>query len=91
MLRPPRFLDCGGRSSFLVLLLACLLAATLAGQGFFHAFLFTRFQIEGMTLNFLDDVFRLHLTFEAAKRIFQRLAFLQSHFCQANYTPKPVC
>jgi hypothetical protein len=32
----------------------------------------------------------LHLPLEASQGVFQRFAFLQSHFCQRNYTPKPV-
>ena len=74
----------------LILFLARLLATALAGQGFFNAFLFARFQIERVTLYFLDDVFRLHLALESAERIFQRLAFLNSNFSQTYYTPRPV-
>jgi hypothetical protein len=32
----------------------------------------------------------LHLALKPAKSIFQRFAFLQSYFCQLNYTPKLV-
>jgi hypothetical protein len=43
-----------------------------------------------VTFHFLDDVFLLYLSLEAAKRVFEGLALLQSHFCQSNYTPHPV-
>ncbi len=43
-----------------------------------------------MTFHFLDNVFLLHFAFETTQSIFQRLAFLQSNFCQLNYTPKLV-
>ena len=66
----------------LVLLLTDLLAIALAGKRFFHALLFARLQVEGMTLHFLDDVFRLDLALKAAQRIFERLAFLHSNLCQ---------
>jgi hypothetical protein len=32
----------------------------------------------------------LHLTLEATKSVFERLAFLQSNFCQLNHTPQTV-
>jgi len=32
----------------------------------------------------------LHLPLKATQGVFERLAFLQSDFCQRNYTPKPV-
>ena len=65
-----------GGPSGLVLLLADLLAIALAGQCFFHAPLFARLEIEGMALDFLDDVFRLDLALETPQRILQRFAFL---------------
>ena len=49
----------------LILLLADLLAIALARERFFHAFLFTGLQIKRVTLDFLDNVFRLHLALEA--------------------------
>jgi len=70
----------------LVLLLASLLAIPLACQCCFHATLFARFQIVGMTLYFLDDVFLLNLPLEAAQSIFERLAFLYTNFRQ-NFPP----
>ena len=74
----------------LVLLFACFLAGTLACQRLFYALLFTGFQVKGVTFHFLDDVLGLYLTLEATQSVFERFAFLQSDFCQRNYTPKLV-
>ena len=71
----------------LVLLLTDLLAIALAGKRFFHAFLFTGFQIKRMTLDFLDNVFRLHLALEAPKCVLKGFAFLNSNLCQKNTPP----
>ena len=43
-----------------------------------------------MTLHFLDDVFLLYLPLEPAERIFKRLAFLDTNFCQRGYTSQPA-
>ena len=43
-----------------------------------------------MTLDLLDDVFLLHLTLEATKRIFEGFTLLNSYFRQTDYTPKLV-
>jgi hypothetical protein len=43
-----------------------------------------------VTLDFLDDVFLLDLPLEPAQRIFQRLAFLYTNFCQRDPTSKPA-
>jgi len=40
-----------------------------------------------MSLDFLYDVFLLHLSLKAAKRVFQRLSVLKSHFSQTINTP----
>jgi hypothetical protein len=74
----------------LVLFFACFLSAALARQRFFYALLFAGLQVKGVTLDLLDDVFLLHLAFEATQCIFEGLALLKSYFCQLNYTPKPV-
>lgn len=71
----------------LVLFLACLLAAALSSQRFFHPLFLARFQIEGVTFHFLDDVLLLYLPFEAAKRILKGFALLNPNFRQKNYTP----
>ena len=64
-----------------------LLAAALAGKSLFDAFLLTGFQVEGVFLNFLNDVFLLDLTLEAPQRIFDGLAILKSNFRQSNTPP----
>ena len=79
-----------GRQPFLlVLLLARLLPAALASQRFFHALFLAGFQVVGVSLYFLDDVFLLNFALKPAQRILQRLTFLQSYICQIKYTPKP--
>ena len=41
-----------------------------------------------MTLDFLDNVFGLHLSFETAQGILEGFAFLNSNLCQEKYTSK---
>jgi hypothetical protein len=81
----------GGAAQWkLVLFFASLLAAAFTSQRFLHALLFARLQVEGVTLDLLDDVFLLHLAFEAAQRILERFSLLESDFRQTDYTPKLV-
>jgi hypothetical protein len=70
----------------LVLLLTNLLTITLACKRFLHAFLLTWFQIKRVTLDFLDDVFGLHLALKAPQGILKGFAFLYSNLCQEKYT-----
>jgi len=70
----------------LVLLLTNLLTIALTCQRFLHALLLTRFQIKRMTLDFLDNVFGLHLAFKAPQGILKGFAFLYSNLCQEKYT-----
>lgn len=72
--------------SFLLLdrLPANLLAAALASECLFDALLLARFQVEGMLLHFLDNIFLLNLSFEAPQRIFNGLAVLNSNLCQSD-------
>jgi hypothetical protein len=72
----------------LILLLTNLLAITLACKRFFHALLLTWFQIKRVTLDFLDNVFRLHLALEAPQCVLKGFAFLYSNLCQEKYTSK---
>jgi hypothetical protein len=65
---------------------ATLLPVPFAGQRLLGPELLTRLQVEGMPLNFLDDVFLLHLPLEAAKGVFQCLALLKLNFRQTKYT-----
>jgi len=55
----------------LICFLTRLLTAALAGQCFLYPLFLARFEVEAMTLHFLNDVLLLDLPFEAAKRIFQ--------------------
>ena len=41
-----------------------------------------------MTLDFLDNVFGLHLALEAPQGILKGFAFLYSNLCQEKYTSK---
>ncbi len=72
----------------LVLLLADLLAIALTCERFFHALLFTGLQIKRVTLNFLDNVFGLHLALKTPQGILKGFAFLYSNLCQEKYTSK---
>jgi len=84
---PPKSL---AKAELLRRLLPCLLAEPLPGQSLFYPTLLARLQIEGMPLDFLDDVFLLNLALEPAKRIFQRLAFLKPYLSQTAHTPISV-
>src|SRR6202041_2139121 len=72
----------------LVLFLPDLLAIALACQRFLHSLLFAWFQVKGVALNFLDDVFSLNLALKAAQCILKGFAFLNSNFCQWKNTSK---
>src|SRR6185437_5032052 len=61
---------------------AGLLAVALAGQGLLEPHFLAGLEVKGVALDFLDDVFLLHLAFEAAQRVFQGFAFLQTDFSQ---------
>lgn len=76
------------RIASLVLFFTNLFTITLAGQRFFYALFFARFQIKRMTLYFFNDVFRLNLAFKPPQRVFERLTFLHSNLCQGKYTSK---
>ena len=78
-----------GSPSASVLLFARLFPAALASQRFFYTLFLARFQVVGVSLYFLDDVFLLNLALKSAQRVLQRLTFLQSYVCQIKYTPKP--
>jgi len=61
---------------------ATLLPVPLAGECCFDPLLFTWLQVKGMTLDFFNDVFGLHLALETAQRVLERFPFLQSDFSQ---------
>lgn len=64
------------RTKCLVLFLTNLLAIPLACQCFLHALLLAGLQVKGVTLDFLDDVFLLHLALETTKSILKGLTLL---------------
>jgi len=54
----------------LILLFTCLLATALARQRFFHAFLFARLKVKGVTFHFLDNVLLLNLALKTPQGVF---------------------
>ena len=74
----------------LVLLTPLLLTETLTREGLLCATLFPGLHVVAVLLDFLDDVFRLHLSLEAPECILQRFAFLNDNFCHATSPPFPV-
>ena len=66
---------------------ATLLPVPFPGQSLFDPLPFTRFQVEGMTLYFLNNIFLLYLPFEPPKSTFDRLAVLNLHFRHYENTP----
>ena len=69
----------------LIRLSANLFSGPLSSQSLLHAPLLARFQIVGVTLDFLNDVFRLNLALEPTQGILQRFAVMQSNFCQTDH------
>src|SRR4029077_832938 len=64
-----------------------LLAIAFSRQSLFRSAFVTGFQIEGMLLDVLDDVFLLDLPLEPAKGAFNRLALLDLDLGHLNHTP----
>jgi len=67
-----------------------LFAQSLPRKRFFGPALFTGLHIEAMLLDFLDDVFLLHLALETAQSVLQRFTFLDDDFSHVDFTPNPV-
>jgi hypothetical protein len=67
-----------------------LFAQSLPRKRFFSPTLLAGLHIEAMLLDFLDDVFLLHLAFEAAQGVLQRFTFLDDDFGHVVFTPNPV-
>jgi hypothetical protein len=82
----PLDFSCAALNS-LVLFFANLFSRTLASECGFHAFLLTGFQVEGVALYFLDNVFLLHLAFETAQSVFKGFSLLQTNFRQSDTPP----
>jgi hypothetical protein len=73
----------------LILLFACFLTGSLASESGLDALFFAGLQVEGVALDLLDNVFLLHLAFEAAQSVLEGLALLKSYFCQTDTPPNP--
>ena len=67
-----------------------LFAQSLPRKRFLGPALFTGLHIEAMLLDFLDDVFLLHLALETAQSVLQRFTFLDDDFSHVIFTPNPV-
>jgi|HubBroStandDraft_6_1064221.scaffolds.fasta_scaffold174947_3 hypothetical protein len=63
-----------------------LFPVALARQSFFGPLLLTRLQVEGMSLDLLDDVLLLDLALETPQRAFQGFSILDVDFCQTRFT-----
>jgi len=71
----------------LILFFSCLLATAFARQCFLYALFLARLQVEGVTLNLLDNIFLLHFALETAQRILEGLTLLKSDFRQRTTPP----
>ena len=63
---------------------ARLFPVPLTGQGTLDPLFLSRLQVEGVSLDLLDDVLLLDLSFEAPKSVFERFAILQFYFSQTK-------
>ena len=86
---PPQPLHAPGSITDLIVLVASLLPGPFASQGFFYSPLCSRFQVERVSLDFLDDIFLLDLALEATQRVFEGFSLLKSYFSQTSNTPVP--
>ena len=73
-----------------ILFFTCLFSGALTSERRLHTFFFAGLQVEGVTLDLLNDVFLLHLALEAAESILEGFSLLKSYFCQNLYTPRLV-
>jgi hypothetical protein len=65
---------------------AIFFAVAFAGERRFEAALFARWNIEGVSFHFANDVFLLHLTLEATERAFESLVVAKLDFCHSVIT-----
>jgi hypothetical protein len=73
----------GGPSVLLLIaFFARFLSIAFPRQRLLHAAFLTGLQIEGMPLDFFDNVLLLDFTFEPAQGVFKRLALLNPNFGQ---------
>jgi len=67
--------------------LRAFLRLRLRANASFTALLLARFQVERVTFHFLDDVFLLHLAFEAAQSVLEGFTLLNSDLRQTLHPP----
>ena len=60
---------------------AVFFAIAFAREGRFEAALFAGWNIEGVTFDFTNNIFLLHLTLEATESALERLIVAQLDFC----------
>jgi len=70
--------------------LACFFSGAFTCQRSLYPFLLSGLQIEGVSLDLLDNVFLLHLALEPPQGILEGFSLLQANFSQNEYTPKLV-
>ena len=73
----------------LLLLFPSFFPAAFARQGFLHAPLLSRLQVEGVSLDLLDNVFLLHLALETSQCVLEGFTLLKPYFCQTYTPPNP--
>jgi hypothetical protein len=73
----------GDRVYRLVLLSPLFLTEAFTRESFLGTTPFSGLHKVAVLLDFLDDVFRLHFSFEAPEGVFQRLALLNYNFSHA--------
>src|SRR5438046_8737983 len=71
----------------LVLFFPCLLATAFTRQCFLYALFLARLQVEGVTLNLLENIFLLHFALETAQGGLVVLSLLSSEFRQVATPP----
>jgi len=71
----------------LVLFFARFLTSSLASESSLDTLFLAGLQVEGVALDLLDNVFLLHLTFEAAQSVLEGLTLLKPNFCQTDTPP----
>ena len=71
----------------LILLFPNFLAGALTSQRGFNPFLFSGFQVKGVALDLLDNVFLLHLALKTAQRVLKGFTLLKTYFCQTDTPP----
>ena len=71
----------------LILFLARFLSSTFASQRGLDALFLAGLQVEGVALDLLDNVFLLHLAFEAAKSVLEGFTLLKSYLSQLDTPP----